>query len=152
MQTRHADRLEALLREHHRRREEGSARPEARGREHPRFRAEFSRAVREHVLPILEEAVHRLRPKVERAHLFHQLGTAGLRVKLDQWDDYERALVFFGDDRAGRVRVTHEGVGFSLLASELAVADLDDARAEAEVMRFLDRLLHGSADPDRYAA
>lgn len=141
MRANNVERLEELLAEHRRRREDGSARPETRAQINPEFREGFSRAVREEVLPILEEAVAALRSRVEKAQLFHQLGTAGLRVKLDQWDDYERALVFFGDVRSGRVRITHEGVGFSLLAREMAVEDLDVATAEAEVMRFIDRLL-----------
>lgn len=141
MRETNVERLEQLLAEHGRRREDGSARPETRKQVNPEFRDRFSHAVREEVLPILEEAVATLRPRVEKAHLFHQLGTAGLRVKLDQWDDYERTLVFFGDVRSGRVRITHEGVGFSLLAREIPVEDLKIDTAQAEVMRFIDRLL-----------
>lgn len=141
MRETNVERIEELLAEHGQRRKDGSARPETRAQMNPEFRERFSRAVREDVLPILEEAVAAVRPRVEKASLFHQLGTAGLRVKLDQWDDYERALVFFGDVRSGRVRITHEGVGFSLLARELPVDELDTATAEAEVMRFIDRLL-----------
>jgi hypothetical protein len=141
MRETNVERLEQLLAEHGRRRADGSARPESRNEVNPEFRDGFSHAVREEVLPILEEAVATLRPRVEKAHLFHQLGTAGLRVKLDQWDDYERALVFFGDVRSGRVRITHEGVGFSLLAREMAVEELKIDVVQAEVMRFADRLL-----------
>jgi hypothetical protein len=145
------ERIETLLAEHGRRRADGSARPETRLNRNPEFRDGFSHAVRENVLPILEEAVGRLRPRVERASLFHQLGTAGLRVKLDQWDDYERALVFFGDNRSGLVRITHEGVGFSLLAREIPVEELTLETAETEVMRFLDRLLRESGSRERAA-
>jgi hypothetical protein len=141
MRETNVERLEQLLAEHGRRRQDGSARPETRQRINPEFRDGFSHAVRQQVLPILEEAVATLRPRVEKAHLFHQLGTAGLRLKLDQWDDYERALVFFGDVRSGRVRITHEGVGFSLLAREIPVEDLKIDTVQAEVMRFIDRLL-----------
>ena len=141
MRATNVERIEELLAEHGQRRADGTARPETRARVNPEFREGFSRAVREEVLPILEEAVATLRPRVEKAHLFHQLGTAGLRVKLDQWDDYERTLVFFGDVRSGRVRVTHEGVGFSLLASEIPIERLTLEAAQAEVMRFFDRLL-----------
>lgn len=141
MRESNVERLEQLLAEHRRRREDGSARPESRKQINPEFQDRFSHAVREEVLPILEEAVATLRSRVEKAHLFHQLGTAGLRVKLDQWDDYERALVFFGDVRSGRVRITHEGVGFSLLAREMPVEDLKIDTVQAEVMRFIDRLL-----------
>lgn len=141
MRESNVERLEQLLDEHRRRREDGSARPETRKQINPEFQDRFSHAVREEVLPILEEAVATLRSRVEKAHLFHQLGTAGLRVKLDQWDDYERALVFFGDVRSGRVRITHEGVGFSLLAREIPVEDLKIDTVQAEVMRFIDRLL-----------
>lgn len=141
MREANVERLEQLLAEHGRRRADGSARPETRKQINPEFSDGFSHAVREEVLPILEEAVATLRPRVEKAHLFHQLGTAGLRLKLDQWDDYERALVFFGDARSGRVRITHEGVGFSLLAREIPVEDLKIDTVQAEVMRFIDRLL-----------
>lgn len=141
MRETNVERLEQLLTEHGRRRKDGSARPESRKQINPEFSDGFSRAVREEVLPILEEAVATLRPRVEKAHLFHQLGTAGLRLKLDQWDDYERALVFFGDVRSGRVRITHEGVGFSLLAREIPVEELKIDTVQAEVMRFIDRLL-----------
>ena len=151
MRPQNMERIESLLAEHGRRRQDGSARPETRLQRNPGFRDGFSRAVREHVLPILEEAVARLRPRVERVGLFHQLGTAGLRVKLDQWDDYERALVFFGDNRSGRVRITHEGVGFSLLAREIPVDGLDAETAVGEVMRFLDRLLRESGRGERAA-
>ncbi|HEX2165150.1 MAG TPA: hypothetical protein VHM02_14495 [Thermoanaerobaculia bacterium] len=149
MRESNVERLERLLDEHRRRRDDGSARPETRAQLDPEFREAFSHAVREQVLPILEEAVATLRPRVEKAHLFHQLGTAGLKLKLDQWDDYERALVFFGDVRSGKVRITHEGVGFSLLAREMAVEELTLEVAAAEVMRFADRLLREPALPPR---
>ncbi|HEX2253662.1 MAG TPA: hypothetical protein VHQ65_10380 [Thermoanaerobaculia bacterium] len=141
MRQSNLERLETLLAEHGRRREDGSARPERRAEINPEFREAFSRAVRTHVLPVLEDTVSTLRPRVEKTSLFHQLGTAGLRVKLDPWDDYERVLVFFGDPRSGVVRITHEGVGFSLLARELAVEELDEATVQAEVIRFMNRLL-----------
>lgn len=146
MRQAHLDRLTELLAEHDRRRADGSAKPENRTLLAPEFRDAFSRAVRTVVLPILEEGVASLRHRVERASLFHQLGTAGMRVKLDQWEDYERTLVFYGDPRSERVRITHEGTGFSRLAAELRVDELDEAEVERQVYGYLDRLLAGEAE------
>ena len=146
MRQAHLERLTELLAEHDRRREDGSARQENRALLAPEFRDAFSRSVRTVVLPVLEEAVASLRHRVERSSLFHQLGTAGMRVRLDQWEDYERKLVFFGDPRSERVRITHEGVGFSRLAAELPVDELDEAEVERQVYDFLDRLLAGEAE------
>lgn len=143
MRQTHLDHLTELLAEHDRRRKDGTAKPENRAVLAPEFREEFSLAVRTVVLPIVEEAVANLRHRVERASLFHQLGTAGMRVKLDQWEDYERSLVFDGDPRSRKVRVTHEGTGFSRLAAELTVDQLDTDEVERQVYHFLDRLLTG---------
>jgi hypothetical protein len=78
--------------------------------------------------------------KVESASIFHRSTAAGLKVKLDRWEDYERSLLFFGDDATQIVKITHEGIGFSLLSTKIPVERLDAELVEEEAMKFLRRL------------
>jgi len=70
----------------------------------------------------------------------HRVTAAGLRIKLDRWEDFERSLLFFGDDAPRVVRVTHEGIGFGLLSRRVPVSQLTAALVEEEAMKFLRRL------------
>jgi hypothetical protein len=63
-----------------------------------------------------------------------------LKIKLDRWEDYDRSLLFFGDDSIQVVKITHEGFGFSLLASKVPLSQLTTELVEEEAMKFLKRL------------
>src|SRR5262245_57373534 len=90
-------RLQQLLRRHEEMLEEKRAHPEDFSRQHEPFRESFNRAARSIVVPVLEEIKDILVGKVESASIFHRVTAAGLRVKLDRWEDFERSLLFFGD-------------------------------------------------------
>lgn len=134
------ERLQQLLRRHEEMLEEKRAHPEDFMRQNEPFRESFNRAARSVVVPVLEEIKDILVGKVESASIFHRVTAAGLRIKLDRWEDFERSLLFFGDDAARQVRITHEGVGFGLLSRKISVADLQPALVEDEAMKFLRRL------------
>src|SRR6185369_541740 len=134
------ERLQQLLRRHEEMLDEKRAHPEDFVRQNEPFRDSFNRAARSVVVPVLEEIKDMLVGKVESASIFHRVTAAGLRVKLDRWEDFERSLLFFGDDAARVVRVTHEGVGFGLLIRKIEVSELVPALVEEEAMKFLRRL------------
>jgi len=136
------ERIDRLLTDYEVRREDKRYHPEEMVRRDPAFRAEFDRAIRRVVVPVLQEVANSLRSRLDSVSIFHRLSTAGLTVKLDPWEDFERTLLFFGDSDAGLVRVTHEGTGFALLCDKLPPAELDEAKVETEAMRFLERVLH----------
>ncbi|HSG38364.1 MAG TPA: hypothetical protein VLE27_01905, partial [Thermoanaerobaculia bacterium] len=50
------------------------------------------------------------------------------------------SLLFFGDDAGKVVKITHEGVGFGLLANKVAASELTAELVEEEAMKFLKRL------------
>jgi hypothetical protein len=134
------ERLQILLKGHEEIVEEKRTRPEGILRQNDPFREQFSRAARSVIVPILEEIKDVMVGKVESASIFHRSTAAGLKVKLDRWEDYERSLLFFGDDATQMVRITHEGIGFGLLSQKLPVERLDAALVEEEAMKFLRRL------------
>lgn len=134
------DRLQQLLRRHEEMLDEKRAHPEDFARQNEPFRDSFNRAARSVVVPVLEEIKDMLVGKVESASIFHRVTAAGLRIKLDRWEDFERSLLFFGDDAARQVRVTHEGVGFGLLIRKIEVSELVPDLVEEEAMKFLRRL------------
>jgi hypothetical protein len=134
------ERIQQLLRRHEEMLEEKRLRPDDFMRQNEPFREGFNRAARSIVIPVLEEVKDILVGKVESASIFHRSTAAGLRVKLDRKEDLERSLLFFGDDAARLVRVTHEGMGFSLLSSKIDLDHLQEALVEAEAMKFLRRL------------
>lgn len=134
------ERLQILLKGHEEIVEEKRARPEGILRQNDPFREQFSRVTRSVIMPILEEIKDVMVGKVESASIFHRSTAAGLRVKLDRWEDYERSLLFFGDDATQMVKITHEGVGFSLLSQKVPVERLDVELVEEEAMKFLKRL------------
>ncbi|HEX3532410.1 MAG TPA: hypothetical protein VH988_35570 [Thermoanaerobaculia bacterium] len=134
------DRLQQLLRRHEEMLDEKRAHPEDFVRQNEPFRDSFNRAARSVVVPVLEEMKDMLVGKVESASIFHRVTAAGLRIKLDRWEDFERSLLFFGDDAARLVRVTHEGVGFGLLSRKIEVSELVPDLVEEEAMKFLRRL------------
>jgi hypothetical protein len=134
------ERLQQLLRRHEEMLEEKRAHPEDFARQNEPFRESFNRAARSVVIPVLEEIKDMLVGKVESASIFHRVTAAGLRVKLDRWEDFERSLLFFGDDAARQVRITHEGIGFGLLSRKIGVDELLPALVEEEAMKFLRRL------------
>ena len=134
------ERLQQLLRRHEEMLEEKRAHPEEFSRQNEPFRESFNRAARSVVVPVLEEIKDILVGKVESASIFHRVTAAGLRVKLDRWEDFERSLLFYGDDAVRQVRITHEGVGFGLLCSKISAAELQPALVEEEAMKFLRRL------------
>jgi hypothetical protein len=134
------ERLQTLLRGHEEIVEEKRVRPEGILRQNDPFREQFSRVARSLIVPLLEEIKDVMVGKVESASIFHRSTAAGLKVKLDRWEDYERSLLFFGDEATQTVKITHEGIGFGLLADKIPLARLDAARIEEEAMRFLKRL------------
>ncbi len=157
MDKTNVERLYQLLRRHEEMLEEKRAHPEDFLRQNEPFREEFSRAVRSQIVPVLEEIKDIMVGKVESASIFHRVTAAGLRIKLDRWEDFERSLLFFGDDAARVVRVTHDGIGFGLLSRRMPLSELTPAIVEEEAMKFLRRLfgeeqlrrpLHAAVPPE----
>ena len=134
------ERLQLLLKRHEEMLEEKRMHPEDFLRQNEPFRESFSRAVRSTIVPVLEEIKDIMVGKVESASIFHRLTAAGLRIKLDRWEDFERSLLFYSDDAAQMVRITHEGVGFGLLSRKVPVSELRPELVEEEAMKFLRRL------------
>ncbi|HEX2253661.1 MAG TPA: hypothetical protein VHQ65_10375 [Thermoanaerobaculia bacterium] len=135
-------RIEELLEGYEVIREERRFHPEEMARRNPEFRTEFDHLARQVIIPVLQEIADVLRRRVDAVSIFHRLTTAGVHVKLDPWEDFDRSLVFYGDDEEGVVRVTHDGVGFGLLCNRLAPGEVTSERVEEEAMRFLERVLH----------
>ncbi|HEV7509917.1 MAG TPA: hypothetical protein VGS07_33905 [Thermoanaerobaculia bacterium] len=140
MDTANLERLRILLQGHEDLLEEKRSRPDGVIRPNDPFREQFNRVARSVVVPILEEIKDVMVGKVESASIFHRSTAAGLKVKLDRWEDYERSLLFFGDDAAQMVKITHEGIGFSLLSDKLSLAEVTPELVEEEAMKFLKRL------------
>lgn len=140
MDKTNVDRLHQLLRRHEEMLEEKRSHPEDFLRQNEPFREEFSRVVRSTIVPVLEEIKDIMVGKVESASIFHRVTAAGLRIKLDRWEDFERSLLFFGDDAGRVIRITHEGIGFGLLSKRLPVSQLTAGLVEDEAMKFLRRL------------
>ena len=140
MNKANVERLHQLLSHHEEMLEEKRMHPEDFSRQNEPFRESFNRAARSVVVPVLEQIKDMLVGKVESASIFHRVTAAGLRIKLDRWEDFERSLLFFGDDAARLVRITHEGVGFGLLIRKIEVAELQPELVEEEAMKFLRRL------------
>lgn len=140
MDKTNVERLHLLLRRHEEMLEEKRTHPEDFLRQNEPFREEFSRVVRSKIVPVLEEIKDIMVGKVESASIFHRVTAAGLRIKLDRWEDFERSLLFFGDDAGRVVRVTHEGIGFGMLSKRLPITQLSVGLVEEEAMKFLRRL------------
>jgi hypothetical protein len=140
MDTANLERLRILLKGHEDLLEEKRSRPEGVVRPNDPFREQFNRVARSVIVPILEEIKDVMVGKVESASIFHRSTAAGLKIKLDRWEDYERSLLFFGDDAAQMVKITHEGIGFSLLSDKLSLAEVTPELVEEEAMKFLKRL------------
>jgi len=134
------ERLQILLKGHEEMLEEKRARPEGVLRKNDPFREQFSQVARSVIVPMLEEIKDVMVGKVESASIFHRSTAAGLKVKLDRWEDYERSLLFFGDDATQMVKITHEGIGFGLLSNKVPVHQLQAELVEEEAMKFLKRL------------
>ena len=134
------ERLEMLLKGHEAMLEEKRLRPEGVLRQNDEFREQFNKAARSVIIPVLEEIKDVMVGKVESASIFHRSTAAGLKVKLDRWEDYDRCLFFYGDDATKVVKVTYEGIGFGLLANKFPLAQLDKELVEEEAMKFLRRL------------
>jgi len=134
------ERLHQLLKNHEELLEEKRLHPELAARQHGAFRDAFKAMVRAQVVPVLEEVKNVLVGKVESASIFHGHSAAGLKIKLDRWEDYEKSLLFYGDCGTRMVRVTHEGVGFGMLSQRLNLAQVTQELVEDEVMKFLRRL------------
>lgn len=134
------ERLQMLLKGHEEMLEEKRLRPEGILRKNDPFREQFSQVARSVIVPVLEEIKDIMVGKVESASIFHRSTAAGLKVKLDRWEDYERSLLFFGDDSTQIVKITHEGIGFGLLSTKVPLAQLDPSFVEEEAMKFLKRL------------
>ncbi len=133
-------RLRLLLKLHEEMLEEKRLHPEAGCDQTSGFRERFNAAVRATILPVLEEIKNLMVGRVESASLFHRSTAAGLKVKLDRWEDFERSLLFFGDPGTRTIRITHEGIGFGLLARKVDIAELTPELVEEEAMKFLRRL------------
>ena len=91
--------------------------------------------------PVLEEIKDLLVGKVESASIFHGMTAAGLKIKLDRWEDYERSLLFFGD--AGAQVGAHHPRGGRLraaVAGGSTLSEITPALVEEEAMKFLRRL------------
>jgi hypothetical protein len=134
------ERIQLLLRRHEQVVEEKRMHPDEFLRQNEQFQEAFGRVARVTIVPVLEEIKDLLVGKVESASIFHRKTAGGLRVKLDRWEDFERSLLFFGDASTQTVRVTHEGVGFSLLSQKLSLHQVTAELVEEEAMKFLKRL------------
>lgn len=134
--------IEQLLTAYEARREDKRYHPEEMVRRNPELRERFNQTARKVIVPVLQDVADVLRRKVDSVSIFHRLTTAGVTVKLDPWEDFDRTLLFFGDDASEEVRVTHEGVGFSYLRARMPLDELTAERVEEEAMAFLDRVLH----------
>ncbi|HTQ80998.1 MAG TPA: hypothetical protein VMM92_13450, partial [Thermoanaerobaculia bacterium] len=140
MDKANVERLKLLLKGHEEILEEKRFHPEALVRQNGRFREAFNLTTRATILPVLTEIKDMMVGKVESAAIFHGLTSAGLKLKLDRWEDFERSLLFFGDPGTRLVRITHEGVGFGLLARKLDLAQITSSLVEEEAMKFLKRV------------
>lgn len=134
------ERLHMLLKGHEEMLEEKRMRPEGILRKNDPFREQFSQVARSVIVPVLEEIKDVMVGKVESASIFHRSTAAGLKVKLDRWEDYERSLLFFGDDSTQIVKITHEGIGFGLLSTKVPLSQVDADFVEEEALKFLKRL------------
>lgn len=134
------ERLQTLLKGHEEMLEEKRMRPEGILRQNDPFREGFNRVARSTIVPVLEEIKDVMVGRVESASIFHRTTAAGLRVKLDRWEDYERSLLFYSDDASQVVRITHEGVGFGLLTQKVPLSLVGPELVEEEAMKFLKRL------------
>jgi hypothetical protein len=134
------ERLEMLLKGHEQMLEEKRLRPEGVLRQNDELREQFNRTARSVIVPVLEEIKDVMVGKVESASIFHRSTAAGLKVKLDRWEDYDRSLFFYCDDATKVVKVTYEGIGFGLLANKLPLSQLTAELVEEEAMKFLKRL------------
>jgi len=140
MDQANVERLQLLLKLHEEGLEEKRLHPEASREQASGFRERFNGVVRSTILPPLEEIKDLMVGRVESAALFHRLTAAGLKVKLDRWEDFERSLLFFGDPGTRTIRITHEGIGFGLLSRKVEIAELTPELVEEETMKFLRRL------------
>ena len=134
------ERLQMLLKGHEEMIEEKRLRPEGVLRQNDPFREQFKLVARTVILPVLEEIKDAMVGKVESASIFHRSTAAGLKVKLDRWEDYDRSLLFYGDDSTKVVKVLHEGIGFGLLIEKMPLSQLSSELVEEEAMKFLKRL------------
>src|SRR3954465_4546915 len=134
------ERLEILLKGHEQMLEEKRLRPEGVLRQNDEFRDQFNRTARSVIVPVLEEIKDVMVGKVESASIFHRSTAAGLKVKLDRWEDFDRSLFFYCDDSTRVVKGTYEGIGFGLLANKTPPAQPTKGLVEEEAMRFLRRL------------
>jgi hypothetical protein len=134
------DRLYTLLKGHEEMLEEKRARPEGVLRHNDPFREQFNKVARSVIVPVLEEIKDVMVGKVESASIFHRSTAAGLKIKLDRWEDYERSLLFFGDDATKSIKITHEGIGFGLLSNKVSASEVTIELVEEEAMKFLKRL------------
>jgi hypothetical protein len=134
------ERLKLLLKGHEEILEEKRVHPEAVQRQNVGFRESFNAVVRATIMPVLEEVKDVMVGKIDSASIFHRLTAAGLKVKLDRWEDFERSLLFFGDPGTRMVRITHEGVGFGLLTKKVDLAQVTREMVEDEAMKFLKRV------------
>lgn len=134
------ERLQVLLKGHEEMMEEKRLRPEGILRQNDPFREQFKLVARSIILPVLEEIKDAMVGKVESASIFHRSTAAGLKVKLDRWEDYDRSFLFYGDDSTKVVKVLHEGIGFGLLIEKMPLSQLSSELVEEEAMKFLKRL------------
>lgn len=134
------ERLKLLLRAHEEILEEKRVHPELLQRQNLEFREAFKGVVRATIVPALTEIKDLLVGRVESASIFHGMTAAGLKIKLDRWEDYERSLLFFADPGTKAVRITHEGVGFGMLSRKLDASEISPEVVEEEAMKFLKRL------------
>lgn len=140
MDKANVERIHLLLKRHEQMIEEKRLNPEEFLRQNEQFQEAFGRMARSTIIPVLEEIKDILVGKVESASIFHKRTAAGLRVKLDRWEDFERSVLFFGDASTESVRVTHEGVGFGLLSQKIGLHQVTPELVEEEAMKFLRRL------------
>jgi hypothetical protein len=140
MDRANVDRIHLLLKRHEQMMEEKRINPEEFLRQNEPFQEAFGKIARATIVPVLEEIKDILVGKVESASIFHRRTAAGLRVKLDRWEDFERSVLFFGDPSTLSVRITHEGVGFGLLSQKINLRLVSHELVEEEAMKFLKRL------------
>lgn len=140
MDKANVERIHLLLKRHEQMMEEKRINPEEFLRQNEQFQEAFGKVARSMIVPVLEDIKDILVGKVESASIFHRRTAAGLRVKLDRSEDFERSVLFFGDPSTLSVRITHEGVGFGLLSQKISLHHLTPELVEEEAMKFLKRL------------
>jgi hypothetical protein len=143
MEKANRERLLSLLKQHEQLLHGKQAHQEELPRQTAQFLEAFSSLAQSTIVPILGEIKDILVGKVESASIVRRQTAAGLRIKLDRWDELERSVVFFGDRSTQTIRISYEGIGFGLLSRKVALHEVTPDLVEEETLKFLRRLFRG---------